>query len=207
MEPIKQIGNFISGEAIRLFTGAGVSWAPPSSLPLGAELVDMLLGKIIPEEVRQSAGFSVLRPEVVMQVLHDCFGNRLFDAVRPLAEAPPNRLHYLLAKLYERRIVQGIITTNLDLCHERAQTDSSSENILHLHGVAGQTRTVIYALNQVASRHSRQVSSLLRPLAYRCTLIFLGYSARDDFDIAPALRGLPGECKFLWVDHDPKDSS
>jgi tetratricopeptide (TPR) repeat protein len=183
-----------------VFTGAGISCDFPTSLPTGKQLIASYLDAIGSRnpEIRNA-----LRPEVILQAYNELNA----DVLKPLAyfkESSPNRNHYFLDLLAARKKISGIITTNLDICHEKARSSSTYE-ITHLHGQADRPRTIRYTLSQVAAgRNSKQLRRLAPLLGRNTLVIFLGYSGLDQFDIGPILRKC--DAHLLWVQHSTKRS-
>lgn len=187
-----------------VFTGAGISYDAPTCLPLGAQLVDILLKVMLPPEIRAYLDDTSLRPEVVMQVLWEYAGESIFTSLSVLSQRPPNKIHALIEVLRAKGKIDSIVTTNLDLCHEKSSKKIGTNEVIHLHGIADNKDTIMYALDQVSNKRAQEVGNVLQNYIQHSTVIFLGYSGRDDFDIAPALRNLPSNIHFVWVDHDEK---
>lgn len=198
---IKSIES-LQEKSVIVFTGAGISYDAPTCLPLGGQLVDILLGKLLEPEIKESLDNTGLRPEVVMQVLWEYTGESIFTALNSLSKRPPNKIHTLLDSLRKYRKISKIVTTNLDLCHEKAVVKADNSAIVHLHGIAGKKDTIMYALDQVSNKRAQGVGSSLQKILQNSTIVFLGYSGRDDFDIAPALANLSSDVDFVWVEHD-----
>lgn len=200
----KIIENLIKGKEIIFFTGAGISYDYPTSLPLGNELIDIILTalncKFVVESMKDKDKY--LRPEVVMQVLYEKFGTKLLESLVYFEKAQPNRIHHVINILCAFNS-NKIITTNLDLCHEKAITGKIE--ILHLHGKVDDYKSITYSLNQVGrAKNTKIVSQLPSILTSGKAVIFLGYSGLDEFDIVPVLQYC--ESNFLWVQHSLSDS-
>ena len=195
----------LNNKKLCLFTGAGVSFASPASLPLGNELVyDFFLQSLLPTDLFTSLPKGKLRPEVVMNALCKHLGEGILSCMSIFNEAEPNQLHAILYSLLEAGVFKKIVTTNLDLCHERALTQDNTDGIIHLHGRIDDHSSILYSLDQVASKRSKSVIEQVRAIFSGVTVLFVGYSGRDDFDISPALRDLPSSTHFIWVDHHSK---
>ena len=198
----KRLINILSNQSVVVFTGAGISFDAPTCLPLGGQLVDTVMKALITPEIRDSLKDQSLRPEVMMQVLWEYSGEALFESMFVLSHRPPNRIHTLLEFLHAHGNIDRIVTTNLDLCHESVGAYDNLSHILHLHGTANNKGSIMYALDQVSDRRATEVGDSLNILLNDSTVVFLGYSGRDDFDISPALRNLPTNVNFIWIDHD-----
>lgn len=203
---IRAIRSLLAPSVV-VFTGAGVSCDAPTCLPLGNQLVDILLSKLVTPEIKHCLDNTDLRPEVVMQVLWEYTGESIFTALSALSQRPPNKLHTLLESLRIHGKISKIITTNLDLCHEKASVEKDDLKVVHLHGVAGKKDTIMYALDQVSNKRAQDAGMILLKAIQDSTVLFLGYSGRDDFDLAPALINLPANVNFVWVEHDVKSDN
>ncbi|MCP3943799.1 MAG: hypothetical protein GY710_20290 [Desulfobacteraceae bacterium] len=204
--PIQSI-NSIFERPVIVFTGAGISYDSPTCLPLGTQLVDILLNTLLSSEISAYLDNTSLRPEVVMQVLWEYTGESIFSALSILSQRPPNRIHSTIEFLRAKGKIERIMTTNLDLCHEKSSKNIKSDAVIHLHGVAGKKSTIMYALDQVSNKRAQEVCNNIQNITQNSTVVFLGYSGRDDFDIAPALRNLPSNVHFVWIDHDEQMNS
>ena len=191
----------ITENPIVIFTGAGISFDAPTSLPLGLELVDWFIEKVFPSDQEKLISDAKLRPEVIMQILWEFIGASVFQSLASFSERPPNRFHLFLNELEKAKIINSIITTNLDTCHEKAQSSIEKVPIIHLHGKADEPKTILYALDQVSNKKSGELINQFKTLPPECIIIFLGYSGCDDFDIAPVLYNLPGDIKYIWINH------
>lgn len=138
----------------------------------------------------------------------------------------PNRNHRILARLAARGSLPAIYTTNFDLLLERAFGDETlrfsvfrSEKdfakldvrqddfgLIKLHGSADEPdsiRTTIERIAQrgLAERRERAVRELFGGGSHRSVLV-LGYSWSDAFDLNPLVASLGRSDKYLyWVDH------
>jgi tetratricopeptide (TPR) repeat protein len=211
--------------AATFFVGAGISAAPPSSLPLAAGLVGSMIAPVL-EPLALSRGLALsitntlvrLRPEVITDVLLEHLGR---GAVRPLLHAlrgQPNAWHTFLAAALGAGC--SVLTTNFDTLIEQACDASgthhrtivgtsatgdepASATLFKIHGSIGDgVSSVALAVRQVGRGLALGQTTLLRRLAAARPLIVLGYSGRDDFDILPALLDMQRTAPALWVVHE-----
>jgi tetratricopeptide (TPR) repeat protein len=133
IDPIEYLASILSkGDRYAFLLGAGISIAPPASLPSGAQFVSKLLSAISSDtEVLQTLTTfadseradrelpgTFLRFETLMQTLAE-FGDPQLDVLNPLRmQTAPNTNHYAYAQLLRDGHV--ICTTNFDTLIERA---------------------------------------------------------------------------------------
>lgn len=142
----------------------------------------------------------------------------------------PGRNHLLVAQMIKQRIVSEVLTTNFDLLIERAlksldwnmgtdyrvystersfrslNSDPVLPSIFKIHGTADDVESMRITLSQVAS--SSLSENRARVLEHFLTsrngdVLIVGYSAKDDFDINPALSRIRGKKRILYVSHRP----
>jgi tetratricopeptide (TPR) repeat protein len=115
---------------VAFLVGAGVSRPPPSNLPLGGDLVNLMVDALTRRaEISNPRRASVinlissrLRPEVIFDVLFAEIGTICFRVLRCLGQGEPNYIHYFLAAMLRRG--NDVLTTNYDVQIERASADS-----------------------------------------------------------------------------------
>lgn len=117
MIEISELDRLIKEGKIAFFVGAGISKDPPSNLLLGDELknntIDVFCREISKNErkkIPESVGG--LRPEVILQIIHEEIGDRALDILDILKSDNPNQNHFFLAKAIDYG--NTIITTNFD---------------------------------------------------------------------------------------------
>lgn len=203
---------------VTFFTGAGISAAPPSNLPLATGLVASLIDPVLrplglPAVLARTTTRTLirLRPEVITDVLLEHLG---IDAARPILHAlhgRPNAWHFFLAAALGAGC--NVITTNFDTLIEKAcdalgvGIGKDRSILFKIHGSLGHRRTeedlssVALAVRQVGRGLSAAATKRLQSLIERRPLIVVGYSGRDDFDILPALIGLRRTAPGLWIIH------
>ena len=118
---------------VALFVGAGISLDSglPNFFAFGKHVCEYVTGKFEYSDGLQRVGVLIeneinsivadLRPEVLLQTLHDELGDNIFDFYEWLDGASPNPNHFYLA----RAIMQGhiVLTTNIDNLIETAYTN------------------------------------------------------------------------------------
>lgn len=143
----------------------------------------------------------------------------------------PNRNHMFIARLMKKSIIQEIATTNFDLLIEQALESvgwkreddfkvyyredqflgiplgASIPTIFKIHGSANDESSMRVTLSQVASKtlSENRTRVLVHFLGTQGgDVLILGYSARDQFDINPALSRIAPKKRILYVQHEPE---
>ena len=187
---------------VTFLIGAGVSMQPPSLLPSGPALRDLVVESICGEPLKRE--WRALRlhpryvtkvPEIVFQQIYDCITGKLFPFFDVLTAADPNPLHHLLATSGAK-----LTTTNFDMLLEAVDP---SLDVLHLHGELSSPAVMVVRITQVGrgldAALQRQFSAAVR----NRTLCVVGYSG-NDHDIAAACR-IGGPSQVLWLMRDDRD--
>lgn len=146
------------------------------------------------------------RLETVLQVVDTVHGKAVLGDLLTDLEAPPNSLHAFFA---EHLALGGQhVTMNFDTCIERAGTGEWPGNaLLHVHGRLGHEE-----LGATLARIERGLPGEIRTrlsgmlLSPRVSsIVFVGYSGSDFFDVDPFLASLPRGSlagrQVLWVEH------
>ncbi|MBN1216249.1 MAG: tetratricopeptide repeat protein [Candidatus Lokiarchaeota archaeon] len=223
--------------------GAGCSTDPPSSLPLGREMMEALIRHACPEsEINNILSIKDLRFEQLIEIIRDSIDPNLkiidFYGLCDL----PNKIHFFLAKMIEEG--NYVLTTNFDNLIEIALLNlgNSKEDIIpvitkknfelysapnewyekgkklvyKVHGsvkniITGEdTRDSLIATIQAFGSNKEglnifQIESFKRELFKHIskdrTLVIMGYSGSDDFDIVPTLRQLKDLKSIIWINH------
>jgi len=130
------------------------------------------------------------------------------------AKASPNAEHIAANELMASGEVEAIITTNLDECLEAASnaprvavpvTGSFSitpADLLKVHGTIGRPDTIAATIRGVELRAESEQwqDSLVTALRGR-SILFVGYSFSDRFDLTPALlNATEAGARFCWAD-------
>jgi len=134
--PLETLTTFSERGKLVLFLGAGVSKAPPTSLPdwwtLNREVVNAIAARVeamtgknyVPGlaqavlDRREQAGR--FPPDFQAQLIEDEAGTTYFEVLRVLDSAAPNASHLRIAQMAKTGGVRVIITTNFDRMIERA---------------------------------------------------------------------------------------
>ena len=201
-------------ERVLFWTGAGVSFAPPTCSPSGNELVECALTHYFESDFlsRLRTYYAALgvershpRLETVLDVVRRIHGlDALEAALRNLKEARPNTLHRFFAAHVSRG--GSHITANFDTCIEAC----GASGILHFHGsfidgvdALGATLARIQRgfPDDIATRLAKALTA-----AETTLVVFAGYSGSDIFDVQPFLRRLPTGSltgkSVVWVRHE-----
>lgn len=117
MKEISELNRLIKEGEIAFFVGAGISKDPPSNLLLGDELKNKTISAFCrdtPKNERKEILESTknLRPEVILQIIHNEIGNGALDILDVLKSDNPNQNHFFLAKAMNYG--NTVITTNFD---------------------------------------------------------------------------------------------
>jgi hypothetical protein len=234
-----------------IWAGAGISYP---TLPLSSRLTEFVLRETctdkvaltilskweIANKIARSHDYDLPfgntpRLETILGVIEELertCDNHDFSFIQgfgSVADAPPNDSHRALASLLRRGAT--IITTNFDLCIERAYRSESPGGIplrgrwidtahvfessgssgvgrvIHLHGTASDTRRMAATIARIKPGLSPKVERLLdSTFAKHTSVHIVGYSASDWFDINPYLSSR-GRDKFastnvLFFQHD-----
>jgi len=168
-----------------------------------------------------------LRLEHILSIYSE-WGNRDVGVLlTQFGDAKPNWYHYQIAGLASQRIICNILTTNFDLCLEKALdslgvpyiqvTDedgykkaekSNKLKLIKLHGTlcpSGSNETskgLISTLESMSQGIDQWKANCLRQNIDDHGLILLGYSGRDSFDINPVLREKSDQ-RLIWVLRKP----
>jgi len=213
---------------VLFFCGAGIS--ADSSLPLAREFLGAVLRELpLERDDRELVQDSKLPFEAVLQTLRECTGSlrRLIDI---FARGRPNSCHHVLARLMVECGVPAIITTNFDIlleramrqCRLRARSDFRAvsrerdmrrlvlrdiPSLIHIHGSVTDRASVAATLDAV-SAHSllmgrRNVLAQAFGAGRRRTVVVLGYSWSDLFDISPIVASIAHQdrCRIVLIDH------
>lgn len=211
---------------LAVLAGAGVSLQ--SGAPIVAPLVTRILSALdIDSEVTTAIVNSALPFELTMEsIAKEVPVDRLMDVFNA---SDPSAAHHLMARLARRGAITTIVTTNFDELFERAlemagavkgrdyvvTTTSQLRNVnwetpgtsvLKLHGTISDRDGLGVTLQAVASGAAAAVmQGAMRNLVAdprSKSLLVLGYSCSDHFDISPAIESsAPGHVRVMFLDH------
>jgi tetratricopeptide (TPR) repeat protein len=187
--------------------GAGISLAPPSQLPSGADF-DVMMCDLLTETgpvFLKNTVLAKLRQTIAGQLRLETFLETLASEISPhvifqlfaiLRPAEANFAHLALVTLSPR----AIITANQDLLLERAASLLKRKpDIIHLHGRCDRIETIVTLISQYIGGLDRRILQRFRCLASGADITVLGYSGRDR-DIMPALLAAKPK-SITWIRH------
>ena len=195
-------------DSVLVWSGAGLSADAPTGGPLGNSLTFRAFDRIFIDVDRDAiatwfdaAGMptTVPRLETVLSVVHGHFGDEGLDwLLRDLddAAARPNDLHRFCA---EHLAAGGVhVTANVDRCIEAAISSNPRLNhLVHFHGAideTGSTAELGLVIDRIESGFPPPLTTRLQDLltdpAHE-TVLVVGYSGSDFFDVNPLIRDLP----------------
>jgi len=222
-----QLKKSIKAKETVVFCGAGIS--KYSGLPLANDLIRYILEKLnISIEKTEAIINSNLPFEAFIETLRENSSvDRIFD-IFDIGE--PNTNHFLLAKLAKAKYIKTICTTNFDQLIEKALESEGlvrgndyqvfyneddldhiywEDNKIHLikiHGSVEDKYNIAITLQQVASevlseQRSRVIDYIFSKGTHK-TVLILGYSCSDIFDISPKIEAIRERYKkVILLDH------
>lgn len=225
---IKRLATDILKKDVLFFCGAGIS--ADSSLPLAREFLGAVLRELpLRRDDRELVQASRLPFEAALQTLRDCTGSlrRLIDI---FARGRPNSCHHVLARIMVECRVPAIITTNFDILLERAVGQRRSRarsdfravsrehemrrlvlrdipSLIHIHGSVTDRASVAATLDAVSAHRlligRRNVLAQAFGAGREKTVVVLGYSWSDVFDISPIVASIARQnrCRVILIDH------
>jgi SIR2-like domain len=183
-----------------IFTGAGISIAPPSDLPnfagLARQVAQRLQSRLNPEDDKWRSQL-----DAFMDVLNESEGVDVHRLVQGIVTAPsssPNANHEALARIAAQGTAR-VVTTNYDLHLEKAllgrQTGKLEvfrapalplgddfEGLVYLHGsAAGESRQLVVTDRDFSRAyfHSAWAARFLERMFREYVVLFVGYSHSD----------------------------
>jgi hypothetical protein len=211
--------------AVTFLVGAGISVDPPTRIPAGTALTDQVLRSCflpeVPEAIAEAhriAGWVDAqgkpmppRMETILGIAHRTYGDELILRLVQVLDAPYNSNHAFLA----RACLNGcrVVTANFDDCIEKAAAGSAI-TIHHFHGcIAGDlsgTSLGVTLLRIERGFDLDEVLLLQHLVSSASTLVVVGYSGSDFFDVNPVIDALPIDAlsgtRVLWhVHHNSGD--
>jgi hypothetical protein len=148
------------------------------------------------------------RLETVLEVVEAVHGEVVLADVLAGLEAPPNPLHMFFAS--HLALGGQHITTNFDTCIERAGAAYPGDALLHIHGALGKDvhGATLAGVERGLSEDVRARLSDMLLSSQITSIVFVGYSGSDFFDVDPFLASLAPTFlrgrQVLWVDHGRK---
>lgn len=129
----RHLAASLASAPISIFAGAGISWIPPTKLPLWDQFNKALINRLaesatklapvwhaIVQEILRRIGDEELPSDYLSQIISHRIGIRYFSVLKSLDVDQPNPVHQWLAEVAAARHLPFIITTNFDTLIERA---------------------------------------------------------------------------------------
>jgi hypothetical protein len=202
-------------EATLFWSGAGISVDFPTCGPSGDALTRRALTHTFEPGIATTlaAYYRALnlprrspRLETVLQVVEDVHGTAVLHDLLTDLEAAPNPLHAFFAGHLE--MGGRHVTMNFDTCIERAATKAwPHDALLHVHGQLREDGMGA-TLARIERGLPAEIGDGLRRLLLSpelTSIVFVGYSGSDFFDVDPFLASLPRGSltarNVLWIEH------
>jgi tetratricopeptide (TPR) repeat protein len=222
-EELAELTRQLTDGRAAVFCGAGISI--DSGLPSAWDLRSALLEKL-PASERERGWLSdyEIPFEAFLEDLHRHADLKALFGL--FAEGKPNAGHRFLARLATADLVTTIVTTNFDELIEQALADQGvpfqvawrpedlvaatrggeGVHVVKLHGTVSDPGSLALLLERVAaSHHVLPRAEAIRSLwdsGNHDTVLVLGYSCSDEFDISPAIASISGSGKrVVLVEH------
>lgn len=218
----------MSGKLLFWF-GAGIS--VPSGMPGGQQLTAKWLQHHLPtgenrrilelfERHRAIIGKSLPRLEKVIEDAVWCFGPRCLENLAFFRDCRPNQMHRMIAE-YVKAKRAFAVTTNFDEALERCDPDipvstpatglTADWGLLKIHGSIGEDLTTLghsISMLQNGIAPSLRSAILAEMNDPETTVVFVGYSGSDFFDVLPLFeqRNRADEtfaAKVIWLHYHP----
>ena len=224
----KAIEQALETDSLVLFCGAGISAAPPSSLPGFRGLVEEIaseLGRsdLLPDDPLEPVQFDVVMGELD-ELQHDV---RARVTSRLLGTIKPNLYHRDLLRITRASACSPrIVTTNFDLLFEAAADElglslpthlapalplgNDFTGLVHLHGPvnAGRTQRMVVTDTDFGRAYITEgwATQFLTRMFERYVTLFIGYSA-DDTVMRYLARALPadGQTRFAFMEAEQEN--
>lgn len=207
--------NLLKEGQISVFCGAGISYN--SGLPVVYQFIEAVLRKFEltdqEKEIIHNSGYPFEAFFEMLQI--ECDTDEL---LKIFGQGNYNTNHLLLAWLIKNKLIRNIITTNFDKLIEQAckslrllenidyevfhteesfaAIDWASErvNLIKIHGCASDFKSMAINMQMVANRtdsvNKNAVISGFFDKKFNPSILILGYSCSDVFDISPAIESL-----------------
>lgn len=220
------LANVIQQESCAFLCGAGAS--VPSGLPTAFQFIEHLITALLEacpiriDNVQRST-LCQQRLEYVLQIATQTRGVDVVSCVQTLNIATPNSLHYSVARCLDasRQGTGALLTTNFDTLFEEAAglvcrtgievhvgellslPTAGRIQVFKLHGTADPKVSggVAATLNTIGRYFSDRSVEILDSVLHNRTVIVLGYSGNDHYDVMPYLMRHKYGC-VVWLQHD-----
>jgi tetratricopeptide (TPR) repeat protein len=224
---VEQLSGAIQDRELAIFCGAGISLR--SGLPLVRDFVTSVLSELDAAAEDQRAILDSPLPfEAFVQVLDESSDISRLLAIFDLGS--PNATHVWLAELARAGYVRTLCTTNFDALIEQAlerlglvrgrdfevlyrdedlgriRADDGKIRVIKIHGSVDDKPGMAITLRQVAGRTlseaRRQVIDAVFASESHRSVLVLGYSCSDLFDISPQIEAIAASHRrVILVDH------
>lgn len=222
------LGGINQGE-FGVFCGAGISYN--SGVPLVAQFERVFLEELGANKIDVDKFLNSTLPfEAFMRRIE-----KHHEILDVYANAKPTLAHYVLASLMVIGKVKTIVTTNFDTLIEQALLASgwnsdthyhlfyreddlssitwgvdSKPTLIKIHGSIVDKESIIATLNRVASRqlsiNQKQVIDNMFSKGLHKSVLILGYSSSDVFDINPQIEAITSQKKDIYfISHSESD--
>ncbi|AVB76291.1 SIR2 family protein [Methanococcus maripaludis] len=213
---------------LSFFVGSGISY--DSGLPSVNEFIKEILLKMVNQEDAER----ILKKDIAFEVYMEFLNNESAELLKVYDCGIPNSNHVLMAKLAKQGFLGSIYTTNFDELIEKAMIDEgmvenrdykvyrtekdlenslNDENILKIykiHGCISNVDSLKHTIKNVANQNNLEIrAKVLEDMLYNDdSLIFMGYSFSDFYDINPIFKKCSNlEKKIAVVNHSKSDVS
>ncbi|WP_167611747.1 tetratricopeptide repeat protein [Maribellus sediminis] len=231
-ELILEISEKIKKRETAIFCGAGISYN--SGLPLVNDLIKYVLNsfdvedadsnKILNSDLPFESFIQTLADEVNIEKILDIF-----------AKGSPNINHKLIAGLIQKGLVKTILTTNFDTLIEKSLNilglikgvnfqvyssenefekidwESDTIKIIKIHGCVSDKEKMAITMELVAKgtniQNKNNVVSSFFSNTVNPSILVLGYSCSDLFDISPQIESISNDMsQIFFLEHVVSDS-
>jgi tetratricopeptide (TPR) repeat protein len=229
----KELVQSISSGKTSLFCGAGISFN--SGLPIVTQIKNEIIKKLgLKEEDKDILINSNLPFEAFMSIVATHCPE--FDLLLNIfSNGEPNTNHYIIAKLAKKGLIKIICTTNFDVLIEKAfeqeglmrnenfkvyfnddefrlidWDDNDIVKLIKIHGSMEDPTSLAISLNQVSSTYlsdkRKEVVENIFAASNEESVLVLGYSCSDLFDITPQIQSIRvGYKKIFFIEHNSAD--
>jgi tetratricopeptide (TPR) repeat protein len=223
MKILDEISEQLRLRKMAVFCGAGISYN--SGVPLVNEIKEAILDKLALKKEDHNNLLDFQMPfELFMEtVITHSGNNKLFDLFEI---GKPNTNHHFIAELSRLGMLKYVITTNFDnhleVAFETAHvpyklyyTESDFEDLdtiydgvklIKLHGSIHDKENIAITIRKVAGRQliayrKKVIEDILNNFSIE-SILFLGYSFSDIFDITPNFQKfIPPHFRIFNIDH------
>lgn len=222
-DPVSDLCNMIRSGRTAFFSGAGIS--KNSGLPLANNVIGTIFEECThyPEDLPH---FSKIN--LPMEYILETFSR--YHSVDPIIdmflEGQPSSSHHFIAQLHSSNLIKTSATTNIDILLERVYgrrnigirpvlpdqnftPDEKAPLFLKLHGTADDRTSAMITLSHIGKKRKNEwMDKAIQHLfshGFHDTIIVLGYSCSDHFDISPIIKGVPQHKRknVIYINHQP----